>query len=212
MSDFDELMSFLKKQYPDAKYYLEFTTPLELLVAAILSAQCRDETVNAVTKKLFAKYKKADDYANARLSAIASDIKSITFYENKAKNLKGVGEVLIRDYKGKVPDKMEELLKLPGVGRKTANVVLANAFHKIEGIPVDTHVIRVSYRLGIVSTKTPDKLEEELKQLLPKAEWEKFPHYMKSHGRAICTPVPHCRKCEINYLCKKRGVTKRKWD
>ncbi len=212
MSDFDEMLDFLKKEYPDAKYYLEFSTPLELLVAAILSAQCRDETVNAVTKRLFVKYKTASDYANARLSSIAADIKSITFYENKAKNLKGMGEVLVHDYKGQVPDKMDELLKIPGVGRKTANVILANAFHKIEGIPVDTHVIRVAYRLGIVSTKTPDKIEEQLMDLLPKSEWETFPHLMKSHGRTLCTPVPHCRKCYINYLCKKRGVTKRKWD
>jgi endonuclease-3 len=203
-----ELFGFLRKEYPDAKYYLNFSNPLELMVAAILSAQCRDEVVNATTKKLFAKYKKPEDYANVRLSEIETQIKSITFYKNKASNIKSACEIIIKDYQGKVPDSMEELVKLPGIGRKTANAILINAFGKVEGIPVDTHVIRVSFRLGLTKFKNPELIEKDLMKL-PKENWIELPHLMKAHGRAVCTSIPKCSKCAVSYLCPKHGVTKR---
>jgi len=210
MTDVKELLKMLKKMYPEAKYYLEFSSPFELLVAAILSAQCRDEIVNLTTRPLFAKYAKPEDYAKARLSQIEQDIKSITFYKNKAKMLKGASEVLISDYKGKVPDKMEDLMKLQGVGRKTANAILINAFDKIEGITVDTHVIRLSFRIGLTKHKDPALIEQDLMKLIPKAEWKTIPYLLKDHGRAICTaPTPKCSRCLVSYLCEKNGVTKR---
>ena len=210
MTDVKELLKMLKKMYPEAKYYLEFSSPFELLVAAILSAQCRDEVVNLTTRPLFAKYSKPQDYASARLSKIEQEIKSITFYKNKAKMIKGACEVLLRDYKGKVPDKMEDLMKLPGVGRKTANAILINAFGKVEGVTVDTHVIRLSFRIGLTKHKDPALIEQDLMKLLPKVEWKNIPYMLKDHGRAVCTaPTPKCSQCLISYLCAKNGVTKR---
>src|SRR3990170_2888236 len=176
MKDVSEMIRLLKKEYPDSKYYLDFSNSLELLVAAILSAQCSDEVVNATTKKLFQKYKKAEDYANTRLSQLENDIKSITFYKNKAVNIKGACSIIAQQYGGKVPDEMEKLVKLPGVGRKTANAILVNAFNKIEGIPVDTHVIRLSYRLGLTKYKDPELIERDLKNIIPKEEWKIIPH------------------------------------
>jgi endonuclease-3 len=204
MTDVKELLKMLKREYPDARYYLEFSNPLELLVAAILSAQCRDETVNATTKGLFAKYKNPAAYAQAPLHELESHIKSITFYKNKAANIKGACEVVVRDYKSHVPDKMDELIKLPGVGRKTANAIMINAFNKVEGIPVDTHVIRLAYRIGLTKHKAPDKIEQDLMRLIPRSEWKT----LKNHGRAVCTSVPKCRSCPISYLCAKQGLRK----
>jgi len=210
MADVKELLKMLKKMYPETKYYLEFSSPFELLVAAVLSAQCRDEIVNLTTRRLFAKYPKPEDYAKSRLSQIEQDIKSITFYKNKAKMLKGASEVLIRDYKGRVPDKMEDLMKLPGVGRKTANAILINAFNRVEGITVDTHVIRLAFRIGLTKHKDPALIEQDLMKIVPRAEWKTIPYMLKDHGRAVCTaPVPKCSQCLISYLCAKNGVTKR---
>lgn len=199
----------LKKDYPDAKYYLEFSNPFQLMIAAILSAQCRDEVVNATTRRLFEKYARPEDYAKAPLHEIENDIKAITFFRNKAKMLKGASEVLIRDYKGKVPDRMEELVKLPGVGRKTANAIMINAFDKVEGITVDTHVIRVTYRLGLTKHKNPKLIEEDLMRVIPRIWWKEFPYLMKGHGRAVCRPLPACSKCSVSYLCPKQGVKRR---
>lgn len=208
-SEVSELIKLLRKEYPDAKYYLEFTNTLELMVAAILSAQCRDTLVNARTKTIFAKYKTAKDYANARLSELEKDIAPITFYRAKAENVKGACEIIVKEYGGKIPDSIEELMKLPGIGRKTANAILINGFGRVEGITVDTHVIRVAYRLGLTKFKAPDKIEKDLMNVIPEQNWKEFPYLMKDHGRAICGTIPKCSKCVVNFLCKKQGVTKR---
>ncbi len=202
-----EVLVRLKEAYPNARYYLNFRTPLELLVATILSAQARDERVNAVTETLFKKYKTAQDYANAPLEQLEEDIRQINFYRNKAKAIQGACKILVEQYDGQVPDAMEELVKLPGIGRKTANAILTNAFGKVEGVVVDTHVIRVSRRLGFTREKDPDKIERALMALLPKEEWKRVPWLMKEHGRAVCTPKnPKCGECVINELCPQVGV------
>ncbi len=205
----EKIISLLKKEYPHAKYYLNFSSPLELLVAAILSAQVRDDVVNATTPRLFKKYKTANDYAEAGLQELINDIKSITFAGNKAKNIKAACKILAEKYNGKVPDTTEELTELPGVGRKTANAILINAFNKVVGIPVDTHVIRLACRLGWTKQKNPDKIEQDLMRLISKSDWKKIPYLLKDHGRAVCKPVPECSRCMLNKLCPKQGVTKR---
>jgi len=205
-----KVISLLKKEYPNAKYYLNFSNPLELMVAAILSAQVRDEVVNATTPRLFRKYKTAKDYAEASLSSLEKEISAITFYKNKAKHIKEACKMLVEKYNGKVPQTMEELTQLPGIGRKTANAILINAFDIVTGIPCDTHVIRVSYRLGWTKSKNPDKIEQDLMNLLPKSEWKKIPYLLKDHGRAVCkAPVPYCSRCVLNKLCPKQGVKDR---
>lgn len=205
-----QIVELLKKEYPHARYYLNFSSPLELLVAAILSAQVRDEVVNAATPALFKKYKTAKDYANADLEELISYISRITFAGNKAKNIKAACRLIAEKHKGKVPETIEELTELPGIGRKTANAILINAFDKVAGIPCDTHVIRLAYRLGWTKNKNPDKIEKDLMNLLPKSEWKKIPYLLKDHGRAICTaPVPQCSRCVLSKLCPKQGVTKR---
>jgi len=203
-----EAIKILKKEYPKTKYYLDFSSPLELLVAAILSAQCRDEVVNSVTKNLFKKYKTARDYANAK--GLENDIKSITFFKNKARNIKEACRVIAEKYNGRVPDIIEELTQLPGIGRKTANAILINAFDKIVGIVVDTHVIRLSQRLGWTKEKNPDKIEKDLMDLIPKQDWRIITYLLKDHGRAVCrAPVPTCSQCKLRNLCPKIGVTKK---
>ncbi len=205
-----EVIKLLKKEYPSAKYYLNFSNPLELLAAAILSAQVRDTVVNAATLALFKKYKTAKDYASADLDELISYIKDITFSGNKARNIKAACKILAEKHNGEVPQTMEELVELPGIGRKTANAILINAFDKVFGIPCDTHVIRLSYRLGWTKNKNPDKIEKDLMNLFPKSEWKKIPYLLKDHGRAICkAPVPSCSKCILNKLCPKQGVTKK---
>ncbi|MBI2076425.1 MAG: endonuclease III [Candidatus Aenigmarchaeota archaeon] len=201
-SNVAEQLKILKKEYPTAKYYLDFSNPLQLLVAAILSAQCRDEVVNSCTKELFKKYKTAGDFSKLD----ESDIKSITFFKNKAKNIREACKILDAAYG--VPQTMEGLTELPGIGRKTANVILANAFNIILGIPVDTHYIRVSYRLGWTKSKNPDIIERDSMNLIPKSEWKIVPHLLKAHGRAVCKPIPECSRCCVNNLCPKNGVTK----
>lgn len=201
------ILERLKRQYPNASYYLRFSSPLELLVATILSAQVRDELVNSVTTQLFKKYKTAADYANAPLERLEEDLKSINFYRNKAKAIKGACKILVEDYKGQVPDKMEDLVKLPGIGRKTANAILINAFNKVEGIVVDTHVIRLSQRMGLTHESDPEEIERDLMNLIPKEEWKRLPWLMKEHGRAVCVPKrPKCDQCVVDPLCPKIGI------
>lgn len=202
-----KIIQKLKVKYPNTRYYLNFSSPLELLAATILSAQARDELVNSVTPALFKKYKTAADYANAPLSQLENDIKRVNFFRNKAKSIQGACKLLVDQYGSRVPDTMEELVKLPGIGRKTANAILINAFGKIEGVVVDTHVIRLSQRLGFTREKAPEKIERDLMKLIPKAEWKRIPWLVKDHGRAICVPKkPKCSECVVNELCPKLGV------
>lgn len=201
----EDVIKLLKKEYPSAKYYLNFSNPLELMIAAILSAQCRDEVVNAVTSQLFKKYKTVEGYTKLE----QEDIKSITFFKNKAKNVREACKVIIQKYNGKVPDRIDELVTLPGIGRKTANVILINVFNKISGIPVDTHVIRVAYRLGLTKNTSPEKIEKDLMAVVPKSEWKRLTWLFKDHGRAVCkAPAPICGRCVLNRICPKNGVTK----
>lgn len=198
----------LNKEYPKTGYYLKFKTPLQLLVAAILSAQVRDETVNAVTPALFKKFKTAKDYANSTIEKLIKYIKKVNFAGNKSRNIINACKMIVKDYSGKVPDKVEELMKLPGVGRKTAVVIMENAFHKRVGIAVDTHVIRVAYRLGWTKNKEPKKIEHDLIELIPKRYWLKIQWLLKAHGRAVCMGKPKCSKCCVKKLCPKQGVKK----
>lgn len=200
----------LSKEYPKAKYYLNWSTPLELFVAAMLSPQVRDEIVNACTPKLFTKYKTAKDYANANLKEFIETIKLISFPAMKAARIQKACKILVEKLNGKVPDTIEQLTKIPGIGRKTANTILMNAFGKIYGIPVDTHVIRLSYRLGWTKNKDPDKIEQDLMKLIPKTYWKIISYQLKAHGRAICqAPIPYCSKCFLNGICPKNGVIKK---
>jgi endonuclease-3 len=178
------------------------------MIAAILSAQVRDEAVNALTPRLFSKYKNAKDYANADLKELTNEIKSVTFAGNKAKFIKEACSILSGKHKGEVPKNLYELTNLPGIGRKTANTILINAYGIVEGIPCDTHVIRVSYRIGWTKSKNPDKIENDLMNLLPKENWGKIAYVLKTHGKNVCkAPIPICSKCPITNLCPKSGVT-----
>jgi endonuclease-3 len=191
----------LKRTYPRARIALNFVNPLELLVSTILSAQCTDVRVNMVTKDLFKKYKSAKDWARADLKQIESDIRSTGFFRNKALNIKAACTRIAEQYDGEVPGTMEELLTLPGVGRKTANCVLGDAFG-IPGITCDTHVIRLSRRLGLSENSDPVKLEFDLAEIVPKTNWTRFSHLLISHGRNICKArKPDCENCRISEYC-----------
>jgi len=195
-------MELLEKEHPDAKIALHYTNPLELLVATILSAQCTDERVNMVTKTLFKKYTKAKDYANADLSELERDIKSTGFYRNKAKNLKKCCQILVEKYNSQVPKTMEEMLELPGVARKTANIVLSNAYGVVEGVAVDTHVRRLAKRLGLTENEDPNKIEEDLMKTVPKDKWMRITDLLIFHGRRICiAKKPKCELCVLNKIC-----------
>ena len=197
-----KIIEILDKEYPKTSTALHFSSPLEILVATILSAQCTDKRVNIVTKSLFKKYKTAQDYANADLAELEQDIRSTGFYRNKAKNIKNSGKLLVEKFGSKVPDTMEELLELPGVARKTANIVLSNAYGVIVGIAVDTHVRRLSQRLGLSENKNPDKIEQDLMKAVPKKEWKHITNLLISHGRAVCIArKPKCKTCVLNKLC-----------
>lgn len=197
----------LKRHYPDARCALNHETPLELLVATILSAQCTDERVNQVTPNLFQSYRSARDYARAAIDDLELAIRSINFYRNKSKALKGTGERLVEAHGGEVPRELEALVELPGVGRKTANVVLGNAFQIAIGIVVDTHVKRLAFRLGLSKEKTPEGVEEDLLPIVPKGEWVDISHLLIFHGRQICKARrPLCEKCPLEEICPKRGV------
>lgn len=201
--NYSEIVKLLKKEYPINKIALEFVDPLQLLVATILSAQCTDERVNKVTPGLFKKYKTAHDYANAKLPVFEQEIKSTGFYKNKARSIINCCKELVEKYNGKVPDKMEELTKLPGVGRKTANVILGNAYG-IPGIVVDTHVKRVSYRLGLTKNTDPEKIEFDLMKIIPKEDWAHFSNALIFHGRKICDArKPKCNECILEKYCPK---------
>ncbi|MCW6160429.1 MAG: endonuclease III [Candidatus Micrarchaeales archaeon] len=205
----EELTSTLSKSYKDAKYYLHFKTPIDLVVAAILSAQTRDEVVNAATPKLFSKYKTAKDYAHADPQELVEHIKSISFAGNKARNIINTCRTIDEKYGGKVPDKMEQLVELPGIGRKTANTILINAYGIVEGIPVDTWVIKLSYRLGLSKNTDPEKIEQDLMKVVDKKYWHNYAYVMKAHGKKICQTIPICSKCPVNDICPKNGVTKK---
>lgn len=192
----------LGKTYPDAHIELDFKNPLELFVATVLSAQCTDKRVNIVTPALFKKYRKADDYAKTPLTKFESEIRSTGFYKNKAKNIKEACRVMVGKHKGRVPDTMEELVRLPGVGRKTANVILGNAYGKNEGVVVDTHVLRISRLLGLTSQKDPEKIELDLMGLYPRRDWTQLAHLIVRHGRRCCIARrPDCLHCSLRPQC-----------
>ncbi|MCE5266701.1 MAG: endonuclease III [Planctomycetaceae bacterium] len=202
-----EIARRLANAYPDAKCSLDFRTPLELLVATILSAQCTDERVNKVTKSLFRKYPTAPHYAKARIEQLAQDIQSTGFFRNKAKSIQNCCRVLLEQYDGQVPKEMEQLVELPGVGRKTANVVLGTAYGIAVGVVVDTHVTRITQRLGLTKQKAPEKIELDLMQLFDKKEWIMLAHRLIHHGRQCCTArSPKCPQCPLESLCPKIGV------
>lgn len=197
-----EIIRLLKEEYPQARVALNFSNPWELLVAVILSAQCTDRKVNEVTTDLFKKYRSVEDYAYAPLEQFENDIKPTGFYHNKAKSILAAANVVIEKFSGQVPRKMEDILKLPGVARKTANIVLGNAYSVVEGIAVDTHVRRVTHRLGFTKEKNPVKIERDLMKVLPKKEWFPFTYVLIDHGRAICTAKKvRCDICPVNHLC-----------
>lgn len=201
-----KIVASLKKEYPDAACSLNFKTPHQLLVATILSAQCTDERVNIVTKSLFEKYKKPSDYADAPIAELENDIRSTGFFRNKAKSLKQSAKAIVDKHKGKVPDSLAELVELPGVGRKTATVILGTAYKKAEGITVDTHVIRLSQRLGLTTEKNPEKIEKDLLPLIPQKDWIIFSHLLIYHGRSICRArSPECAKCRLAKICPSFG-------
>lgn len=201
-----KIVSLLRKRYPDAKCALQFRNPLELLVATILSAQCTDERVNKVTEGLFKKYKTADDYAGARQEVLANDIRPTGFYKNKAKSIINCSKKIVEMHGGTVPGTLDELVRLDGIGRKTANVILGNAFG-VPGITVDTHVKRVAYRLGLTGQQDPVKIEYDLMELVPQKEWTHFSHLVIFHGRYTCTArKPLCGSCVIERLCPKVNV------
>ena len=197
-----EMIELLKNEYPDVRVTLSHSDPLELLIATILSAQCTDRQVNEVTKKLFKKYRSIHDYIAASQEELEKEIYSTGFYRTKAKNIKKMCEMLVNNFNGKVPDTMEELITLPGVARKTANIVLSGAFGKLEGIAVDTHVKRLSFRLGLTDKIDQDKIEKDLMELVPRNDWDNFSLLLINHGRNICNArKPACDKCVLNSLC-----------
>ena len=192
----------LKAEYPDARTELDWSNPLELLVATILSAQTTDVQVNRVTESLFSKYRTAEDYADSNPGELEEDIRPTGFYRNKARSLRGMARALVEEHGGEVPRTMSELVALPGVGRKTANVVLGNAFGLNEGIVVDTHVRRVSGRLGLTESSDPVKVEQELMRLVPERDWTIFSHLLILHGRRTCKArKPDCPNCILNDIC-----------
>ena len=205
-----KIIAGFQKTYPEAHCELTYTNPLQLLVATILSAQCTDRRVNIVTKDLFRKYRSAADFANAPLPELEQAIKSTGFYRNKAKNIQACCRKLVEQRGGQVPRTMEELIQLGGVGRKTANVVLGNAFGVVVGVIVDTHAMRLSHRLGLTKEKTPEKIERDLMKLLPRSHWLLFSHWLVWHGRRRCyARKPDCANCEIQKHCPQIGVTKK---
>jgi endonuclease-3 len=197
-----EVIARLKAEYPDARTELNWTNPLELLVATILSAQTTDVRVNQVTESLFAKYRTAKDYADSAPDELEEDIRPTGFYRNKARSLRGMASAIAEEHGGEVPRTMSELVALPGVGRKTANVVLGNAFGIDEGIVVDTHVRRVSNRLGLTESQDPVKIEQDLMRSVPEEDWTIFSHLLIFHGRRRCKArKPDCPNCVLNDIC-----------
>ncbi len=192
----------LKAEYPEARCSLNHSNPLELLVATILSAQCTDERVNIVTADLFRKYRRSEDYYRVAQTELEQDIRSTGFYRNKAKAIQGACRLISEQYQGRVPENIDDLLLLPGVARKTANVVLGNAFGITSGIVVDTHVMRLSERLGLSPEKQPEKIERDLMELVPRSDWIIFSHLLIAHGRKVCKArTPLCAECTVEKFC-----------
>jgi endonuclease-3 len=197
-----EVVVRLKSEFPDARTELDWRNPLELLVATMLSAQTTDVQVNRVTQSLFSKYRTAEDYAESSPGELEEDIRPTGFYRNKARSLRNMASALVQEHDGEVPRTMQELVALPGVGRKTANVVLGNAFGVDEGIVVDTHVRRVSGRLGLTENRDPEKIERDLMRVVPKRDWTVFSHLLILHGRSTCKArKPDCPNCVLNDIC-----------
>ena len=197
-----EVIDRLYEEHPDTTISLNFSSRLELLIAVILSAQCTDRRVNGTTAELFDKYDGATAYANADQAELASDLDSITYYNNKASYIRSASQDIIEQHDGDVPDTMDELTELAGVGRKTANVVLQHGHDIVEGIVVDTHVQRLSRRLGLVDAERPEAIESELVEIVPESEWQELTHLFISHGRATCTALnPDCDECTLSGLC-----------
>ena len=202
-----EVIDRLYDAYPDLEISLNFSTRLELLIAVILSAQCTDERVNTVTADLFEKYDSAADYANADQEELAEDLNSVTYYNNKASYIRSACQTIIDDHDGEVPDTMDELTELSGVGRKTANVVLQHGHEIVEGVVVDTHVQRLSRRLGITEEQRPEAIEQELMELVPEDDWQWYTHLLISHGRETCTAInPDCEDCVLEDICPSSKV------
>jgi len=196
------IITLLEKEYPNAKTALNYGNPLELLVSTVLSAQCPDERVNKVTKSLFKKYRTAADYANADLAVLEQEVRPTGFFRNKAKNIKMTAGILVEKFNGEVPKTMEELIELPGVARKTANIVLQKAYDVVVGIAVDTHVRRVSKRLGLTENEDQDKIEQDLMHIIPRKEWNRITDLLIILGRNVCVArKPRCRECVLNKLC-----------
>jgi endonuclease-3 len=202
-----EIIKRLKKEYPEPKTALHFRSPFELLVATVLSAQTTDMLVNRVTENLFKKYTTVKDYANAPLDALQKDVGSVNFYKTKAKNIQAAARIVIEKFEGKVPNTMAELTELPGVARKTANIILSNAYGIHEGIAVDTHVKRLAYRLGLTKNEDPVKIEKDLMELTPKEEWANLSHLLIYHGRKICqAKTPKHKECVLYDICPSRNI------
>jgi endonuclease-3 len=202
-----EVVRALGREYPEAKCSLDFQTPLELLVATILSAQCTDQRVNMVTPALFRKYPSAAHFAAAPLAELEKAVQTTGFFRNKAKSIQAACRVLVEQYEGQVPREIEQLVELPGVGRKTANVILGTAFGIAAGIVVDTHVARVSRRLGLTRQKDPVKIEQDLMAVVPRSQWVAFSHRMIQHGRRRCVARnPKCDACPLRFICPRIGV------
>jgi endonuclease-3 len=198
----EEIIKILRENYSNPKTALKYRTPFELLIATILSAQCTDERVNKLTPSLFTKYPTIEDFAKVRPEELEKDIYSTGFYKNKAKSVIGVATEILKKFDGKVPESIEELITLPGVARKTANIVLSSAFKKAEGIAVDVHVKRIAERLGLSKEKNAEKIEKDLIRIIPKKDWLDISYLLIDHGRKICTArAPLCPKCPIKNLC-----------
>lgn len=201
--DIIKIIEILKITYPNATCSLDFKTPFELGIAVMLSAQCTDERVNKITPRLFEKYKKPEDYINSSLEEIEEIIKPCGFYKNKAKSVLGYAKVIVNEYNGKLPETMEELVKLPGIGRKSANVIMLEAFNNPQGIAVDTHAKRIANRIGLSKEREPLKIEQDLLKIIPKEFFKDVNHLLVWHGRNICNArKPECEKCLINEYCE----------
>lgn len=202
----DGIIKILKKKYPKTRTALKTKTPFELLVSTILSAQCTDERVNRITPSLFKKYRGAAGFAAARGTALEKDIRSSGFYKNKAKNIIAASKKIMKEFNGKVPETMEHLTTLPGVARKTANIVLSSSFGKTEGIAVDTHVRRLSGRMGLTKNRDPNKIEKDLMAIVPRKDWIEFNYLLVDHGRRVCAArKPLCAECGVRQLCPSAG-------
>ena len=197
-----EIIKILRKAYPTGRTALYYETPFQILIATVLAAQCTDERVNKVTPHLFRKYKTVFDFAKAKQSILEQEIRSTGLYRNKAKHIIATSKKIVENFEGKVPDNMKELITLPGVARKTANIVLSSGFKKAAGIAVDTHVKRLSERIGLSKEKDPDKIEQDLMKIVPGKDWLDFNYMLVDHGRKICQArKPLCRECVIKHLC-----------